>query len=88
MPEITTLEQAQERIVELTEENAQLKTERDTLSKNNETLTSDLENQRTLTQKYFNKLIAQEETDNQNENGDDEGDDVPTCEEFAKTLNL
>ena len=89
MPEITTLEQAQERIVELTEEVTQLKTERDTLSQNNEQLTSDLENQRTLTQKYFNKLIAQEETDDQNGDGDDEVDgEVLSCEEFAKTLNF
>ena len=84
--EITTLEQAQERIIELTDENAQLKTERDTLSENNKTLASDLENQRTLTQKYFNKLIAQED-DDQDTDGDDEGDEVLTCEEFAKTLN-
>lgn len=80
-----TLEEAQERILEMQEQIDSLTTERDTLSQNNEQLTSDLENQRTLTQKYFNRLIAQE-NDDQNDGGDEEGDEVLSCDEFAKTL--
>ena len=82
-----TLEEAQEKLLELQEENQQLKAEKETLSQNNETLTADNENLRTLNQKYFNKLIAQEE-DTKNKDGDPEGDDVLSCEEFAKTITI
>ncbi len=82
-----TLEEAQARIIELTEENTQLTQERDTLSQNNEALTTENENLRTLNQKYFNKLIAQEE-DTENKNAHDEGESVTTCEEFAESINI
>lgn len=81
-----TLEEAQARIIELTEENTQLTQERDTLSQNNEALTTENENLRTLNQKYFNKLIAQEE-DAKKDDGE-EGESVPTCEEFAESINI
>lgn len=83
---ITTLEQAQEKILELTEQVDSLTVERDTLSQNNKQLTTDLENSRTLVQKYFNKLIAQETP--QNDDGDDDEEEIQTCEDFAKTLNI
>lgn len=78
-----TLEEAQARILELEEENQRITGERDTLSQNNESLTQQNENLRTLNQKYFNKLIAQEEQENPEEKDEPE---VPTCEEFAVQL--
>ena len=83
MPENLTLEQAMERIVELTEQNQQLTTERDTLSQNNTELSGQCEELRKLNQKYFNKLIAQEAD---HEEGKKQPDPVPSCEDFAKTL--
>ena len=81
-----TLEEAQERIIELTEQNQNLTTQNETLSQNNESLTQECENLRTLNQKYFNKLIAQETPENNA--GGQEPEEVPTCEEFAKTLDI
>ena len=78
-----TLEEAQARILELTDENTQLKADKEELSKDNETLKADYENLRTLNQSYFNRLIAQEQSD---EGDEGEEDDTPTCSEFAKTL--
>lgn len=79
-----TLESAQERILELEGKLADVETERDTLSENNKKLTEETENLRTLNQKYFNKLIAQETPEKEKE----EERDVPTCEDFALSLNL
>lgn len=81
-----TLEEAQARILELTEENQNLTTQNQTLSQNNETLTQENENLRTINQKYFNKLIAQETPENKKD--DEEPDKIPTCEEFAKELDI
>lgn len=84
-----TLEEAQEKILELTEENQNLKTERDSLSQEKETLTKDNESLRTLNQKYFNKLIAQEaDTTGQTSKDDEEGEKVPTWDEIAEKLNF
>ena len=82
-----TLEEAQAQIVELTERVTELETERDSLSQNNETLTADLERVRTLNQRYFEKLQAQTIGNPANENKE-EDEEIPTCEEFAKTLKL
>lgn len=85
MPETTenmTLEQALERIVELSEEKHNLVTERDSLRDEANRIQTENENLRRLNQKYFNKLIAQESR----EEKDPEPEPVPTCEEFAKTL--
>lgn len=81
-----TLEEAQERILELTEQNQNLTTQNQTLSQNNENLTAEVENLRTINQKYFNKLIAQETPENKPD--DEEQDETPSCEEFAKTLDI
>lgn len=81
-----TLEEAQAQIVELTERVTELETERDSLSHNNETLTADLERVRTLNQRYFEKLQAQT-LGNPAKDEEDEPE-VPSCEDFAKTLNI
>lgn len=79
-----TLEEAQARILELDDEVANLKTEKDALSQDKEKLKKDNDSLRTLNQKYFNKLIAQDSKEEEEE--EEEDDKVPTCEEFAHTL--
>lgn len=79
-----TLEEAQNRILELTEENQNLTTERNSLSQENETLRNESEELRKLNQKYFNKLIAQDKQAEEKE----EEEDIPTCEEFAAKLDI
>ena len=79
-----TLEEAQARIIELTEQNQTLTAERDSLSQNNETLRNESEELRKLNQTYFNKLIAQDKPKQE----EDEPDPVPTCEEFAANLDI
>lgn len=80
-----TLEEAQAEILRLQEENAQLTNERDTLSQNNTDLTGELESVKKLNQQYFNKLSQQYV---QQDDDDDDDEDVPSCEDFAKTLNI
>lgn len=82
-----TLEEAQEQILTLNEQLLSITGERDTLLEDNKNLSNEVENLRTLNQKYFNKLIAQE-GDTKNDVDKKEGEEVPTCEEFAKTINL
>lgn len=79
-----TIEEAQERILELETELATVTAERETLSQNNETLAHDLESARTLNQKLFERVTRQETKEDE----DDEGADVPSCEEFAKNLTI
>lgn len=81
-----TLEAAQAEIVRLQEENTRLTNERDTLSQNNTNLSGELEQVRTLNQQYFNKLTAQ--YSKQADEQDEEDEEAPTCEEFAKTLKI
>lgn len=78
-----TLEEAQERILELEAQNTELSNEKDTLLKNNETLTADLERVRTLNQKYFERL-SQQEANNEGE----DPEPAKTCEDFAKELTI
>ena len=80
-----TLEAAQAEILRLQQVNTELENERDTLSENNKTLTTDLERVRTLNQDYFNRLTQQY---SKQEEGEKDPDPPPTCEEFAKTLNI
>ena len=81
-----TLEEAQAEIIRLNEQVTELTNERDTLSQNNNTLTGELESVRKLNQQYFNKLSAQysQEPDKK----DDDEEEVQSCEDFAKTLNI
>ena len=81
-----TLEEAQAQIVELREQLTEAQTNNTALSQDNEQLRTDNESLRNLNQKYFNKLSAlySDPADKK----DDEEKEVPTCEEFAKTLNF
>lgn len=79
-----TLEEAQDRILELQDQVTQLTNERDTLSQNNTDLSTELDSVRKLNQKYFNKLSAQ----SQKQEEEEPEETAPTCEEFARTLNI
>lgn len=79
-----TLEEAQERILELEALNTELTNERDTLSLNNESLSADLEKVRTLNQKYFERL-SQQDASKPDANDPEE---VKSCEDFAKELSI
>lgn len=78
-----TIEEAQNRILELETQLADVTSERDTLSQNNESLTTDLKNARELNQRYFERLNMgkAEETEEHEE-------PALSCEDFAKTLNI
>ena len=79
-----TLEEAQAEILRLQEENQNLTTERDALSQDKTTLTTELESVRKLNQTYFNKLQAQYSNPEGKNNEDD--DEPQSCEEYAKTI--
>lgn len=79
-----TLEEAQAEVIRLQEANTELTNERDTLSQKNNTLSQELENVRKLNQQYFNKLCAQHLPKEEPE----KVDPVPSCEDFAKTLDI
>lgn len=84
MPNFNTLEEAKAEIIRLNEQVTELTNERDTLSQNNTTLTGELENVRKLNQQYFNKLSQQYVPEEEKP----EEPETPTCEDFAKTLNI
>ena len=81
-----TLEEAQARIVELDEQIKTVSADRDTLSEQNNSLTSEIENLRTINQIYFNKLQAQDDSSAPEKEEDEP--DVPSCEDFAKTIKI
>lgn len=81
-----TLEEAQARILELQDQVTELTNERDTLSQNNATLSGELEDVRKLNQQYFNKLSQQYIP--AEDRKDDPEEEVPSCEDFAKTLKI
>lgn len=83
--EFDTLEKAQAEIIRLQEANNTLTTERDTLSQDNEKLTGELNESRKLNHEYFLKLRAQNSPEADKK---DDEEEVPTCEEFAKTITL
>lgn len=86
MAEFNTLEEAQAEIIRLNEALTERTNERDTLSQNNATLTGELESVRKLNQQYFNKLSAQ--YSQEPDKTDNEEEEVQSCEDFAKTLNI
>lgn len=86
MAEFNTLEEARAEIIRLNEQVTELTNERDTLSQNNATQAQELESVRKLNQQYFNKLSAQYSPEADKTDNDEK--EVPTCEEFAKTLNI
>ena len=84
MPNFETLEAAQAEIVRLNDVVTEITNERDTLSQNNETLTQELAQVRSLNQQYFNRLSAQF----QREEEDPEEPEPMTCAEFAKKFKI
>lgn len=78
-----TVEEMQERILELEEQNQTLTQEKEKLSDDNKTLTEDIQRVRAVNQKYFEKLSMQENPETKE---DEEEPEVPTCEEFAMEL--
>ena len=87
MADITTLEEAQAEIIRLTDELTEITNERDTLSQNNTQLAADLEKSRTLNQRYFERLCAQDNT-GKDDKGDGADTPPPSCVEFARTLKF
>jgi FtsZ-binding cell division protein ZapB len=81
-----TLEEAQAKILELQEQNTKLTNEKETLSQNNADLSTELESVKKLNQQYFNKL-SQQFIPTEDKNDKDEPE-VPSCEDFAKSLNI
>lgn len=84
--EINTIEEARAEIVRLTDELNQRNADYETLSHDNDTLRNDLDQVRTINQQYFNRLMQQDSKPAGGAPLDDE--EAPTCEEFAKTLNI
>ena len=81
-----TLEEAQAKILEQQETITSLTTERDTLSQNNADMAKELDSVKKLNQQYFNKLSQQFfPTEGKN---DEQEEKAPSCEDFAKTLNI
>lgn len=86
MPENMSLEDLRKENLDLQEKLSQLQQENDSLYKDNETKTAELERVRTINQEYYLKLRAQN-SDQAGENQDD--DRAPmTCEEFANTITF
>lgn len=84
MPEINTIEEARAEIVRLQGRLTEVETERDTLSRNNETLTADLARVRTLNTEYFERLQQQY----LKPDAPEEPEPVPSCEEYAETITF
>lgn len=81
------IEEYQETILNLRHDNDTLTNERDTLSRDNETLRTENERLRNLNQKYFDRLMAQDEAELKND-PENEDPEIPTCEEFAKSIKF
>lgn len=80
-----TLEEAQAEIIRLNEELTTAQSERDNYSAKVNELTAENEKVRELNQKYFLKLSAQY---NPTPEHTEDDEDVPSCEDFAKTLTI
>lgn len=84
-PEITTIEEARSEIARLSEELTNTKTERDNyIAKVNE-LTETVESVREHNQYLFSKIKAQNAPETEPEADEP---DVPSCEDFARTLSI
>lgn len=86
MADINTIEEARAEILRLEEANAELTNERDTLLQNNDTLTKELGEVRTLNQQLFLKARAQYSQEPDKTDNDEE--EVQSCEDFARTHNI
>lgn len=80
-----TLEEAQAQILELKDKNAELETANNLLSQKNTELEKYNEEVRTLNQKYYERLIAQDSAQEENE---DDDEPALSCVDFAKTLKI
>lgn len=80
---VMTLEEAQARILELEEQNNGLTEQNTQLTEQNTQLSADLDRARHLNQELFNRVTVSKQ-----EEEEPEEPEIPTCEEFAKTLNL
>lgn len=87
-PEFNTLEEARAEILRLNGELKQAQTERDNYSTKVTELSKNLEDVRELNQKYFLKLSAQYVPSAAGGADPDDVEDVPSCEDFAKTLTI
>lgn len=85
-PEFATLEEARAEIIRLRDELSTANTERDNYSNKVNELTETLEKVRELNQQYFLRLSG--DPLNNPKQREDDDPDVPTCEEFAATLNI
>lgn len=83
---INTIEEARDRILELEGQITELTNERDTLSQNNNALSTELESVRKLNQKYFDRLSAQYSEPEEEE--EEEKDKPLSCAEFAINLKI
>lgn len=80
-----TLEEAQAEILALNEKLTVANTEKENLLKQNEDLQKDNTKIREINQQYFLKLSAQYKPQ---VDKDEDKETVPTCEDFAKSLNI
>ena len=85
-PTYETLEEAQAGILDLEAKIVELTNERDTLSQNNERLTTELAQSRQHAQELFLKVRAQ--FHEQEDENNDEEEEVPSCVDFARTHNI
>lgn len=83
---ITTLEEARAEILRLNGELDKANTERENYTKRISTLETDLEKVREINQQYFLQLSQQYKPSTETETHAE--DDVPSCEDFAKTLTI
>ena len=82
--EPTTLEEARAEILRLDEELKTARTEIENYTTKVNELNKNLEDVRELNQQYYLKLRAQDESDED----EDPEEDVPSCEDFARTLTI
>lgn len=83
--DVNTLEEAKAELIRVSEEYDKLETEKKTLSQNNEQLTQELNTVRTINQEYYLKITASHSPEEEEE---EEEPETPSCEDFAKTINI
>lgn len=79
-----TLEEAQKEIVDLKEKLSTLEEEKKNLIEEKDKLSQDNETIRQINQQYFLKLTAAHE----DEVEDEDNEEIPSCEDFANTLEI
>lgn len=82
-----TLEEARAEITRLNRELEKVTRERDTLTGQNKKLGEDLEKVREINQQYFLELNQQYHPD-PNPKDKTHEEEPPSCEDFAKTINI